>query len=287
MKTVDLTHCPTLPTRDEEPCVMALGFFDGVHIGHQQVIAAAKQIADRRNLKLAVMTFYPHPKEVLSHGKIKMAYLTPMGEKKKIFAKLGVDKLYVIHFDLNFAKLSPEEFIGQYVIGLNAKHIIAGFDFTYGYKGQGNMETIEDDGKGYFQVTKIPKIDLEGQKISSTFIRELLSHGDVRGIASCLGDFYETKGDIFKYTKDSRGIRAEISTHPFYTLPTVGVYEIEVHIGKYIYHGISHIRAKTEDTIVNEITLSYLRKNIRHQTVKIKWLDRLFESKSIELNVKH
>ena len=91
-----------------EPCVMAMGFFDGVHIAHQQVIQEAKNIAKKRKVKLAVMTFFPHPREVLCGGKEKMNYLTPLEVKINKFAQLGVDKLYVIKFDQAFARAFPK-----------------------------------------------------------------------------------------------------------------------------------------------------------------------------------
>jgi riboflavin kinase / FMN adenylyltransferase len=284
LETVHLTHYPNLLLPQPEPCVMAMGFFDGVHVGHQHVINTAKQIAEKRNAKLAVMTFFPHPKEVLSRGKDKMDYLTPMEIKEENFSRLGVEKLYVIQFDVNFAELSPKEFINKYVIGLGAIHVVAGFDFTYGYRGQGNMETIKHDGNGDFLVTTIPKLEYGGQKISSTLIRELLSKGEVRSIASYLGDFYETRGEVLLYAKNqNRGsLKAEISTHLYYTLPADGFYEIEAHVENHIYRGISHVRSRADGSITMGIELFYFHKNIRNRTIKIKWLNRLSEAKKIE-----
>jgi riboflavin kinase / FMN adenylyltransferase len=284
LETVYLTHCPDFSLPQPEPCVIAMGFFDGVHIGHQQVIATAKKIAEKRKVKLAVMTFFPHPKEVLSHGKARMAYLTPMETKGENFARLGVDKLYVIKFDVNFAELSPKEFINKYVVGLGAVHVVAGFDFTYGYRGQGNMETISADANGCFQVTTVSKLEHGGRKISSTLIRELLSKGDVGDIASYLGDFYETRGEVLLYSRSQKrgSLKAEISTYPYYTLPADGFYEIEARVENHVYHGVSHVRSKREGSITMEIELFYLRKNIRDWTIKIKWLNRLSESKKVK-----
>ncbi|MFC3885541.1 cytidyltransferase [Bacillus songklensis] len=280
-----LTHCPDFSLPQPEPCVIAMGFFDGVHIGHQQVIATAKKIAEKRKVKLAVMTFFPHPKEVLSHGKARMAYLTPIETKGENFARLGVDKLYVIKFDMNFAELSPKEFINKYVVGLGAVHVVAGFDFTYGYRGQGNMETISADGNGCFQVTTVSKLEHGGRKISSTLIRELLSKGDVGDIAPYLGDFYETRGEVLLYSRSQKrgSLKAEISTYPYYTLPADGFYEIEAHVENHVYHGVSHVRSKRGGSITMEIELFYLRKNIRDWTIKIKWLNRLSESKKVKM----
>jgi riboflavin kinase/FMN adenylyltransferase len=264
---------------------MAMGFFDGVHIGHQKVIATAKQIAEKRKIKLAVMTFFPHPKEILSHRKVKMNYLTPMEIKEEKFSKLGVDKLYVINFDVNFAKLAPKEFIKKYVVGLGASHVVAGFDFTYGFRGQGNMETIRADGNGCFLVTTVPKLEHDGRKISSTFIRELLSKGDVCEIPSYLGDFYETRGEVLLYARNQKrgSLKAEISTYPYYTLPAVGLYEIEARFDNHVYQGISHVRSKSDGLTTLGIELFDFHNNLHNRTVAIKWLNRLSESNKVKM----
>jgi riboflavin kinase / FMN adenylyltransferase len=285
LETVHLTHCSDCSLPKPEPCVMAMGFFDGVHIGHQKVIATAKQIAEKRKIKLAVMTFFPHPKEILSHGEVKMDYLTPMEIKEEKFSKLGVDKLYVIKFDANFAKLAPKEFIKKYVAGLGALHVVAGFDFTYGFKGQGNMETISTDGDGCFLVTAVPKLEHDGRKISSTLIRELLSKGDVGELPSYLGDFYETRGEVLLYARNRKrgSLKAEISTYPYYTLPAVGLYEIEAQVDNHVYQGISRIRSKSDGFVTLGIELFDFHKNLRNRTVTIKWLNRLSESKKVKM----
>lgn len=278
MQTISLTHSAPPSWSDAEPCVMALGFFDGVHIGHQNVIRAAKEIAENRNAKLAVMTFHPHPKEVLSQGKETVNYLTPLEVKEEIFEKLGVEKLYVIQFDLRFAALSPKEFVNRYIIGLKAEHVVAGFDFTYGHLGQGNMKTIEADGMGKYKVTTIPKVEREGRKVSSTLIRELLHAGNVKILPQFLGDFYETRGEVSFWCAKDRGresIKAEISTYPHYTLPPEGTYEIQVLIDNHLCQGISHVLPRTNGSPRVEIEFYYPFKKIRSQTIKIKWINRL------------
>lgn len=258
---------------------MAMGFFDGVHMAHQQVILEAKKIARKRKVKLAVMTFFPHPKEVLSCGKEKMNYLTPLEVKLNRFSKLGVDIVYVIKFDQFFAELSPKEFIDTYVTGLGVKHVVAGFDFTYGQKGKGNMKTMSTDGEGKFLVTVISKLDYRGQKISSTSIRNLLSNGKVNEIASYLGDYYETRGEVVSYYRSRIGKRfyADISTLPYYTLPSNGIYEIEMDMGDHIYQGSALVYA-------NKIKLSLdgSFKHQEYQTIKLKWI-RSFEIENAQL----
>ncbi len=272
LKTVYLTHGPEFSLPKPEPCVMAMGFFDGVHVAHQQVILEAKNIARKRKIKLAVMTFFPHPREVLNLGKEKLNYLTPLEVKLDRFSKLGVDIVYVVKFDPVFAELSPKEFIDTYVTDLGVKHAVAGFDFTYGQKGKGTMKTMSMDGEGKFLVTVISKLDYKGQKISSTFIRELLSNGEVSEIASYLGDYYETRGNVLSHHHSRLGQRfyLDVAAHPYYTLPSDGIYEVEMHSGDQVYFGSALVYS-------NKIKLSFEgpTKNQKYETVKLKWIRSL------------
>jgi riboflavin kinase / FMN adenylyltransferase len=210
-----------------KPCVMALGFFDGVHLGHQQVIKEAKKAAEEQELPLVIMSFFPHPKEVLSNGKKIIPYLMPMTEKRRIFEELGADSFYLIQFTKEFAALSPREFVQTYLLGFGAKQVVAGFDFTYGHRGEGNMDTLKSDSDGKLEGIKVEKIEWEGEKISSTLIRNLVLAGEMEKIASYLGNDYQIKGRIVFRKK-----HVEVILHPYYLLPASGWYEVTVNLQK-------------------------------------------------------
>lgn len=197
--------------------VIALGFFDGIHKGHRLVIETAVQKAKEKNLSLSVMSFFPHPKTILSNGKKRVDYLLPLSEKEKMLQTLGVDTFYIIEFDKDFASLSPEQFVTKYLIGLGVVHAVAGFDYTYGSLGAGNMDRLKNDSGGLLDVTKVSKVEWCGQKISSSCIREKLSKGYVEELPNYLGYSYTVKGDwdgtIFKLS-------------PYYTLPAPGSYAV-------------------------------------------------------------
>ena len=127
----------------QEPHVMALGFFDGVHIGHQFLLQQAKKIAHKNNCKLSVMTFDPHPSEIIK-GETDRKYLTPLSSKLEEMSQIGVDKVFVMKFTSLFASLPASEFINQYIIKLHATHIVVGFDFNFGYKAQGNVNYLRN-----------------------------------------------------------------------------------------------------------------------------------------------
>ena len=220
MKTIEINHDnlshwqPSLPDH-----VIALGFFDGLHSGHQEVIRTAKREADRRGLPLSVMSFFPHPKSVLSRGKKQVDYLMPIETKKQKLKELGVDYFLIVEFSLEFAGLSPERFAADYLAGLNAVHVVCGFDYTYGKMGAGNISTLEADGDGAYGVTVVEKVDLYGEKISSTRIREALSEGDIGMANRLLGEPYRVEWC------PRNGLL------PYYTLPAPGAYRVTVTSG--------------------------------------------------------
>ena len=198
-----------------KPNVMALGFFDGLHNGHCEVIKKALQEAKRKHVSLAVMSFFPHPKTVISNGKKQVHYLMPLSEKEERLRQLGVNTFYFVQFDQEFASLSPEQFVANYLIQLGVVHAVAGFDFSYGYKGTGNMDRLKLDSGGLVEVTKVGKVECKGEKISSTCIRERLLKGNVEEIPDFLGRPYELKCDWDGFS---------FHLHSYYTLPAPGRY---------------------------------------------------------------
>lgn len=147
-----------------KPNVMALGFFDGVHKGHREVIRTALAKAKEKKLLLSVMSFFPHPKTVLSNGKKRVDYLMPLSEKRKVLSQLGVDIFYIVEFDHEFSALSPETFVQKYLINLGVVHAVAGFDYCYGRMGTGNMDRLKADSGGLLEVTKVNKVECNGEK---------------------------------------------------------------------------------------------------------------------------
>jgi riboflavin kinase/FMN adenylyltransferase len=166
--------------------VMALGCFDGLHHGHVKVIQTTWQEAKKRQVSLSVMSFFPHPKTVIG-GKAFFHYLMPQSEKEKRLCELGVDTFYLVEFDRDFAKLSPQAFVKEYLVNLGVTHAVAGYDFSYGNRGAGNMDTLKKDSRDRIDVTTVDKVEYKGEKISSTRIRELLLDGMLKSCPNLLG----------------------------------------------------------------------------------------------------
>lgn len=173
------------------PCVLALGFFDGVHRGHQQVIASARALAQQKQLPLAVMTFDRHVSQVFPMPKsASFRYLTSIAEKAHLMAELGVDTLYVVQFTPTFAGLTPQDFSDQFLIGLGAQTVVAGFDYTFGRGGKATVVDLPSFSRGRFDVVSVDQLQADHSKISSTRIRALIQVGQVARANVLLGHHY-------------------------------------------------------------------------------------------------
>jgi riboflavin kinase/FMN adenylyltransferase len=178
--------------KSSEDKVAALGNFDGLHRGHCKVIETAKQLAVEKNLPLVVMSFFPHPRMVLGPNNSDFPYLMPLHEKEKKLRQMGVDYFYIVEFTKDFASLSPEAFIQEYLIHLGIQHAVAGFDFSYGCKGAGNMDNMKEYSSGKMNVTKVNKVVHQGEKIGSTGIRQRILAGHLEEVPYFLKQNYET-----------------------------------------------------------------------------------------------
>lgn len=178
--------------------MVAIGNFDGVHLGHQAVIAAAGEAAQASAAPFAVLTFEPHPRSVFQPGASPFR-LTPFRAKSRALEGLGVDLLFTLHFDLDFAKKSAEDFVTEILVqGLGVRHVAVGYDFVFGNKRRGTAALLEAEGARHgFGVSVIaPAAGPGGIVYSSTQIREQLVAGQPRAAASLLGRPWEIEGRV-------------------------------------------------------------------------------------------
>ena len=245
MKVIAIKH-PHQFTQDDFPeLVMALGFFDGIHKGHQTVITTAVDLAKRTNRKSAIMTFDPHPSVMLRKKSIR--YITPLDDKIQIVEDLGLDYVFVIHFSEEFASLIPEQFVNQYLVGLNVRHVVAGFDYTYGQFGKGTMEELPRYANGCFTQTVIEKQTLDDEKVSSSRIRETLKVGNFLEFYHLVGRYYVTKGHVIHGEKRGRTLgfpTANIEVSDTYIFPATGVYAVRIQIEGHWYEGVCNVGFK-------------------------------------------
>ncbi|AJY76610.1 bifunctional riboflavin kinase/FAD synthetase [Paenibacillus beijingensis] len=213
------------------PCSLAIGFFDGVHHGHRNVIGRAVESARTGGLKAAVMTFDPHPREVLKQDSPDASCLAPLGERLKRFAELGVDLVYVMRFDTAFAQVSPESFVKEVLLPLQVKHAVVGFDFTFGHRGEGTSQLLKELSASWMNVDIMPPLNRGGLKVSSSYIRESLQEGNVELAAELLGRPYEIIGKVVHGDARGRTIgfpTANIEPLHAYAALRIGVYAVTV-----------------------------------------------------------
>ncbi|MEN1934309.1 bifunctional riboflavin kinase/FAD synthetase [Paenibacillus sp. 102] len=287
MKLIHLTHPHKQNKIELPPTVMALGFFDGIHLGHQRVIRTAKQIADERGCRSAVMTFHPHPSVVLGKKEAHVEYITPPFIKEKVIASLGIDILYVVKFDESFARLLPQQFVDEYIIGLNVKHVVAGFDYSYGRLGKGTMETLPFHARGEFTQTVIEKVEFQEEKVSSTALRKLIRNGEMEQIPSILGRAYIVEGAVVHGDKRGRQIgfpTANVALSEEYLLPPIGVYAVRLKVHDEWHDGVCNIGYKPtfkedERKLSIEVHLFHFNEDIYDQVVAVEWHIRIREER--------
>ncbi|MBC1935061.1 bifunctional riboflavin kinase/FAD synthetase [Listeria grandensis] len=276
METYFLHHPPEKMNRD--PKVIALGFFDGLHRGHQEVINTAKKEAEKRRIKTAVLTFDPHPSVVLSQMRTQVKYLTPIEEKKRKMAELGVDILYIVRFTTAFSNLSPEDFVSNYLIGLNAKHVVAGFDYSFGRQGAGKMTALADYAQGQFDVTIVQKLEDLHDKVSSTNIRKYIAEGQLDEANQLLGYPYTITGTVIHGDKRGRTIgfpTANIAVDEGFLIPKLGVYAVRFKVNGKIHLGMAsigyNITFKDDQEMSIEVYILDFHQEIYGEEIEIEW----------------
>lgn len=226
--------------------VMALGNFDGMHRGHQAVIAEARDIATREGRPLAIMTFEPHPRRFFNPT-LPILRIVPFSDKARLLRNAGVDFLYVSRFDHTLSLMSAEEFVtGVLLEGLKVGHVVTGHNFAFGHKRGGDVTFLrkrsEALGFGYTQVAAVMP-DAGEHAYSSTAIRHALETGDVEEAAHLLGRAYTMRGHIIHGDKRGRGIgfpTANIRPAPLF-LPRHGVYAVRLHVDGECYPAVANL----------------------------------------------
>ncbi|MEI4768531.1 riboflavin biosynthesis protein RibF [Psychrobacillus sp. FJAT-51614] len=263
---------------------LAIGFFDGVHRGHQAVIQEAYKKAKELQIKTAVMTFDPHPSLVLGKSKEQVFYITPLEQKIEILKNLNVDTLFVVRFTSDFAKLTPPEFIEAFIKKVNVKHVTAGFDFTFGAYGKGTMKEMDLLADGKYSVSVVDKQEINEVKISSTRIRAELTTGNVEEVKQLLGRPFMLSGVVIHGDKRGRTINFPTAnvqpTEGQYT-PAIGVYAVKIRVQEKWFEGVCNVGYKPtfnnpEDKKLSiEVHIIDFNKSIYGEEVDVHWYKRI------------
>jgi riboflavin kinase/FMN adenylyltransferase len=262
--------------------VVAIGDFDGVHIGHAEVIRRAVETARRLNMPSAVMTFHPHPREVLGQDAYTSC-LTPLPAKIDRFAELGVERTYVFKFDRAFSQVTPDGFVSDVLLKLGVDTIVVGFDFTFGRGGAGTPDTLCGLAAGRFAVEVVRPVYLDGEKVSSTLVRRQLEAGEMDRVSRLLGRRYQLTGQVVP--GDARGRRigfptANIAPDAPYVVPADGVYAVAVEWSGRTYPGVMNIGTRptfdgNPERRTLEAHLFDFGQTIYGDTVKVEFVSRI------------
>lgn len=215
-------------------CVVALGNFDGVHLGHQEVILTAKRVAEELGVQHAVMSFEPHPRTFFNPAQPPFR-LTPLRVKARLIEALGIDILLVQHFDKEFASISAHDFVETVLVAsLDARHVVVGYDYVFGKGRQGTCAFLQKmaDQLG-FGVTVVPPVTApSGETHSSTRVRECLVEGRPGDAAKLLGHYWEIEGRVEHGDKRGRTIGFPTANIHLgeYQRPACGVYAVRAGI---------------------------------------------------------
>jgi riboflavin kinase/FMN adenylyltransferase len=272
-----------------DPSVLAIGYFDGIHIGHQEVIQTAQKIARQKGLPCGLMTFDRHPRDVLGTAKVQ-SFLTPLEEKLRQFEKLKLDFVILIEFDIQLSKVSPQDFVEKVLHPLRFDTIVVGFDFTFGHLGKGTSDSLKTLGKNRYTVEIVPPIKRFGDKVSSTIIRERLHEGLVHDVKGLLGRLYSIHGTVVHGEGRGKTIgfpTANIELSSSYMLPRQGVYVVKINGLDSEYYGVINIGLKPtfhedlkEPTI--EVHLLDYKGELYGQPLNIEFLTYLRKEKKFE-----
>ncbi len=222
---------------------VAIGKFDGIHLGHQKLLS---QILSwkKEGLQAVVFTFDPPP-AIFFQRKIQKE-LTTREEKRKLFEKMGIDVLVEFPFNHNTAATTPKNFVSQILVGkLHTKKIAAGYDLSFGYGGSGNFELLQILSEEYqFQVKFFDKVCLDGNEISSTYVREEVEKGNMQLVTKLLGTPYTITGIVQHGKKLGRTIEMPtVNLLPVADklLPPFGVYFSNIYHGERMFRGVTNI----------------------------------------------
>lgn len=271
----------------DKKTVVTVGTFDGVHIGHQQIIGELNRLKEEKNLRSILITFDPHPQIVLKNRSKDVKLLTSTEEKLELLKKFPLDIVYIINFSKEFASTPAENFFVDYIlnrIGLN--DLVIGYDHMFGKNREGSIETVNAlSNKFGFSVHKVPEFKISDKNISSTEIRSLLEVGDVNAAKFFLGRFYDIEGMVVQGAKRGRELgypTANIKINDENKqIPQNGIYAVEVLYENTIHRGMMSIghnpTVNDTDEIFLEVNIFNFDKDIYGEKIKIRFVEYIRE----------
>jgi riboflavin kinase/FMN adenylyltransferase len=258
--------------------VVAIGNFDGLHLGHQKVLKEAKIKAKKEKLKFGLITFEPVP-TMFFNKKIKNHRINSLSQKIYFLKKNKLDFLIVINFNKSFSNLSAEKFIKKILFNkLKSKYIFVSKNFKFGKKRLGNVDTLKNFEEKYFYKTIITTpYEKKNKIISSSLIRKIIHKGHMQEVKKLLGRTWCVEGEVIK--GEQRGRKIGFPTCNIrlnsYTIPKIGVYAVEVKINNFKKKGIANIGYRPTfngKSLLLEVNIFGIKKNLYKKILKINFI---------------
>lgn len=277
-----LKDIPSLP----DNCAVAIGNFDGVHLGHRKILHVLTKDAKKNNLFPLLLTFHPHPAKILAKRKIEL--LQTIEQRLDEIKKSGIQMVVVLSFDHNLSQITAEEFIRTIIIQkLMAKKVIVGDNFRFGKDRDGDVTKLQELASRYgFSIQSIPPVTVHGSAVSSSLIRKLLQKGEIKKANMLLGRPYEIEGTVVR--GKSRGKRLGYPTaniHPLNDIAPPGVFISNVGIGSHIYPSITHVGSKPtfneKDIMIESYIIDY-NDSLYKKKLRVSFLEKIREEKKFE-----
>lgn len=278
--------------RIETPSILTIGTFDGVHLGHQKILARLKELKEQMGLKTIVLTFDPHPRKIITTHQKDLKLLTLVDEKLELLRKYEVDATVVYPFSKAFSQLSAEEYVSDILLKkLKVQHLVIGYDHKFGKDRDGDIFTLIKLSHTYkFQVEEIPAKDIDSINVSSTRIRAAIESGDVELGARFLGHHYFIKALVVEGKKLGRTIGYPTANlwieDADKLIPAKGVYFVGVETGGQTYYGMMNIGTNpttdNDDATKLEVNIFNFSELIYGQSIRVSFLKRLRDELKFE-----
>lgn len=268
----------------DKQTVLTLGTFDGIHLGHQLIIKKVIACSEENNLKNIVITFHPHPRKVIN-PELQLKILTTTEEQINILEKLGIQNLFIIDFTKEFAELTPEEFVKNYLVDkIGISRIVIGYDHHFGKGRGGDVEFLKASEKKYdFEILQIQPFVIDDEPVSSTKIRSALESGEIKRANKMLGRTYSFSGLVVEGDKRGRELgyptaNIKISDDDK-MLPQIGIYAVLVELDGIEHKALISIGKRptfyNDGKVIPEVYIYDFNNDIYGKEIKVKLIEKL------------
>jgi riboflavin kinase/FMN adenylyltransferase len=264
--------------------IITLGTFDGIHLGHKQIIEKVVNDSKKISGRHFLITFNPHPRKIVT-PESKIQLLNTIDEKIQILSQIGIENLLIVNFTKQFSLQSPEEFVDKYLVnGIGVKEVVIGYDHHFGKGRGGDIDILTKSGsENNFKVSAVPEFMIGEEVVSSTKIRNALHDGDVVKAAKMLGRYYSFEGEVIQ--GDNRGKELGFPTANLNLkdddklLPQIGIYAVECIVDEIKQYGLLSIGKRptfhSSGDIVPEVYIFDFDEKIYGKEIKVNMVERI------------